>query len=67
MCLSTSSTLTACGFCNVVVAFTAPQWDGVGNTTEEKVLLIGATNRPQELDSAALRRMPKRLCIYALR
>jgi len=38
------------------------QMDGVGGSSEERMLLIGATNRPQELDEAARRRM-----VYAKR
>lgn len=37
------------------------QWDGVGTTSEDRILLIGATNRPQELDEAARRRLVKRV------
>ena len=39
------------------------QMDGVANGAEERVVLIGATNRPQELDEAVIRRMPKRIYI----
>lgn len=39
------------------------QMDGVANGQEERVVLIGATNRPQELDEAVIRRMPKRIYI----
>eukprot|EP00941_MAST-03F_sp_MAST-3F-sp1_P003034 g3034.t1 len=39
------------------------QLDGVGTSTEKRVLVIGATNRPQELDEAARRRFVKRLYI----
>lgn len=38
------------------------QLDGVGALTEQ-VLVVGATNRPQELDEAARRRLVKRLYI----
>jgi len=38
------------------------QLDGVGVLTEQ-VLVVGATNRPQELDEAARRRLVKRLYI----
>ena len=31
------------------------QFDGVGTTSEERILVMGATNLPQELDLAALR------------
>ncbi|MES1922579.1 Fidgetin-like protein 1 [Bonamia ostreae] len=39
------------------------QLDGVRNSSDEKVLLVGATNRPQQLDEAARRRLSKRLYI----
>ncbi len=39
------------------------QMDGAGNDGNERILLIGATNRPQELDDAARRRFVKRLYI----
>ncbi|CAF1460385.1 unnamed protein product [Rotaria sp. Silwood1] len=39
------------------------QIDGASTQGEERILLIGATNRPQELDSAARRRFVKRIYI----
>ena len=39
------------------------QLDGTGTTAQGRVLTIGATNRPQELDEAARRRFTKRLYI----
>ena len=39
------------------------QLDGVGTTSSDRILVIGATNRPQELDEAARRRMEQRLYI----
>mmetsp|Transcript_26061 Transcript_26061/g.46264 ORF Transcript_26061/g.46264 Transcript_26061/m.46264 type:complete len:397 (-) Transcript_26061:1401-2591(-) len=39
------------------------QMDGVSNSADEKVVVIGATNRPQELDEAVRRRMTKRIMI----
>ena len=41
------------------------QFDGVGSNNKAKVLIIGATNRPMELDSAVLRRLPKRVYVGA--
>ncbi|VDN06952.1 unnamed protein product [Thelazia callipaeda] len=37
--------------------------DGVNTNSEDKLLILGATNRPQEIDSAARRRFTKRLFI----
>ncbi|ELP88498.1 hypothetical protein EIN_344380 [Entamoeba invadens IP1] len=37
--------------------------DGAGTTTDERILVVGATNRPQEIDEAARRRLVKRLYI----
>jgi SpoVK/Ycf46/Vps4 family AAA+-type ATPase len=34
-------------------------WDGM-NTGESRVVILGATNRPSDIDRAILRRMPKR-------
>jgi len=39
------------------------QFDGVGTSANERVLVVGATNRPHDLDEAARRRLVKRLYI----
>ncbi|KAJ2708720.1 Fidgetin-like protein 1, partial [Coemansia spiralis] len=39
------------------------QLDGCGTSAEDRIILIGATNRPHELDEAARRRFPKRLYV----
>ncbi|KAK7063031.1 Fidgetin-like protein 1 [Halocaridina rubra] len=39
------------------------QLDGATSGSEERLLVVGATNRPQELDEAARRRLVKRLYI----
>jgi SpoVK/Ycf46/Vps4 family AAA+-type ATPase len=39
------------------------QLDGAGTKSEDRILIIGATNRPQEIDDAFIRRMSKRLYI----
>ncbi|KAJ8962146.1 hypothetical protein NQ318_018103 [Aromia moschata] len=39
------------------------QLDGATTDSDERILVIGATNRPQELDEAARRRFVKRLYI----
>nr|XP_034839942.1 fidgetin-like protein 1 [Maniola hyperantus] len=39
------------------------QFDGAATADEDRLLIVGATNRPQELDEAARRRLVKRLYI----
>lgn len=39
------------------------QFDGASTSSSDRILVIGATNRPQELDEAARRRLVKRLYI----
>lgn len=35
-------------------------WDGLQTGQSTRIIVVGATNRPQDIDSAVLRRMPKR-------
>ncbi|XP_071454221.1 spastin isoform X2 [Hetaerina americana] len=39
------------------------EFDGLPSRPEERLLVMAATNRPQELDEAALRRFPKRIYV----
>lgn len=39
------------------------QFDGIGSDSNDRILLLAATNRPQEIDQAALRRLVKRIYI----
>ncbi|KAN0036932.1 hypothetical protein ACTFIV_002255 [Dictyostelium citrinum] len=36
-------------------------WDGFNSSGNDKVIIMGATNRPNSIDSAFLRRLPKRI------
>ncbi|XP_065832863.1 spastin-like isoform X2 [Oscarella lobularis] len=38
-------------------------FDGLSSTHQDRVILMGATNRPQDIDDAALRRLVKRVYI----
>ena len=35
-------------------------WDGLRTKEQERILVLGATNRPYELDNAVIRRFPHR-------
>lgn len=43
------------------------QLDGAATNGEERVLIMGATNRPFELDDAVIRRMARRVYVMILR
>ena len=53
---------TAHGTLTSVKTTLMQEWDGL-RTTQDRVVVIGSTNRPYDLDEAVLRRMPRRILV----
>ncbi|KAJ1342099.1 hypothetical protein BSLG_003322 [Batrachochytrium salamandrivorans] len=47
----------------IELVYGTDRFDGIGSSSDDRVLVLAASNRPQELDEAALRRLVKRIYI----
>ena len=60
--MSTRETGGAIAHRGVITEF-MQEMDGLKTTRDTNVVVIGATNRPFDLDDAVLRRLPRRLLV----